>query len=554
MAAVLRANDGTEIPTSIRRVRLSPEKTGLSTTYYRYRADAVNLRPGETYTYQIFANGQEVTPVGNVFRTDDGNPFTFLAFGDSGMGTDGQVKIARRMNTESVSVALPLGDLAYPTGTYQQLEERYFNVYAPLMGRTPFFATPGNHDYYQEEAAPLLDSCVVPDDNVRAEDINRYYSFDWGPVHFVAIDSNTPLAACANGEEAMLRWLERDLSQTRKFWRIAYMHHPPYPSGAHEFEIEAERVRKYLVPIFEKYGVQLVLSGHEHSYQRSKPMREGAPLLNRKGIVYVVSGGAGAWLYEHTVRSHMDVGVTAFHYLLGEVDQGKLTMRAVAADGPDLDAFVMTPKPWLTGDVVNAASGSTGLAESGLASIFGHNLCFAEVRNPNPDSSSIRGTTVTLNDQPVRIIYASPDQLNVLLPEARTGEMSLTITTPNGVVTTNLVIDDCAPAIFSNGNGPLVFHADGVQATAERPVESGESIAIYVTGMGSQPGHVRVGFDGQIVVGEMERTEVPGVSLIRANAPWSIERAVMDLSVYASGKRSNVVNMPAVPVTVGSFD
>lgn len=121
------------------------------------------------------------------FRTADDGPFTFLHFGDSGTGDDRQAQVARRMAGERAALVLANGDLAYPLATYEAVDRLYFSRYEGQMARVPFFAVLGNHDCGVDNGVPLLSALAAPGAG-QAE--GRYYSFDWGNVHFVALDSN----------------------------------------------------------------------------------------------------------------------------------------------------------------------------------------------------------------------------------------------------------------------------------------------------------------------------------------------------------------------------
>lgn len=519
----------------------------MSSNFVRYRADFTNLVAGERYTFRVFQAGQEISASGSAFRTESGGPFRFVAFGDSGMGTPEQRRLATRMNAEPADIVLPLGDLGYPAATYAVLEAYYLNMYGPLAARAPFFATAGNHDYYFKEAEAYLDSHIAPSGEVAEQHAGRYYSYDWGPVHFVVLDSNTPLEHAAGEDKRMLEWLERDLSQTRKFWRVAYFHHPPYASGTHEFSIEGERVRRHVVPILERWGVQLVLCGHEHSYQRTKALRNGEAVEDGNGTVYVISGGGGAPLYQFGPRPLIAAGKADFNYLAGDVDRGRIRIRVVTFEGqPDIDTFIVAPRPQLRGQVVNSASLSTELAVGGLISIYGRNLSFEEVRNPDPaPAGESRGTTVTWQGRAARLLYASPDQVNCVLPMEGTGEGELVVTTPNGSLRLNLNVREVAPAIFVDANGPFVFDAGGQRISAANPVEAGEDLDVYVTGLGTRSNSVLGLFEQRtLATTETAASGTPGVHRVRIKTPARIAGASLRLKLEVAGVASNEVVLP----------
>jgi len=152
----------------------------------------------------------------------------------------------------------------------------------------------GNHDDEANFAAPFRDVFVLPSNGASAafpEHAERFYSFDYGAAHVVAL--NTELAfQNLKRRQAQLDWLERDLAATTQPWKIAVFHRSPYSAGTHHGSDLA--VRAALAPIFDRHHVALVLSGHEHDYERSIPVRETA---DGGPTVYVVSGGGGAKLY-----------------------------------------------------------------------------------------------------------------------------------------------------------------------------------------------------------------------------------------------------------------
>ena len=115
-----------------------------------------------------------------------------------------------------------------------------------------------------------------------------YYSFDWGNVHFVGLDTEL-----TGPEQAA--WLDADLAATDKPWKIVFGHKPPYSSGEHGSD---GAFRNHFVPLIEKHGVQLVLNGHEHDYERTRPI---------ENVTYVVTGGGGRHL-----RSVGTSGFTAY--------------------------------------------------------------------------------------------------------------------------------------------------------------------------------------------------------------------------------------------------
>src|SRR5262249_19386483 len=230
---------------------LTPADTKLSSTIYQYQADVSSLAPGTQYAYRIMMNGATPTPGPGFFQTASPGRFSFLVFGDSGENSVEQRAAIPLMAAEpGVSFLMHTGDLVYPEGNFALYDSNYFSVNAPLLERLPIFATPGNHDYMVDWAAPYLASHLTPLSGVDPVDAGRYYSFDWGNAHFTSLDSNL---LASDAADRMLGWLESDLSATGQFWKILFLHHPPYPTGHHLDDPISAAVRASVNPIVERH-------------------------------------------------------------------------------------------------------------------------------------------------------------------------------------------------------------------------------------------------------------------------------------------------------------
>jgi acid phosphatase type 7 len=566
----LKSESGEERVSGVAHVREFPaHETGWRSTYFLYRVSLADLRPDTSYTYEIRVEGQAVghgltAPAG--FRTAaPGSAFRFLHFADSGTGSEAQRRLAARMLAEDTHLVLANGDLAYDLATHADVEEKYFEIYREMMARTPFFAALGNHEYYTEASRPFLANGVTPTRGVPPADWGRYYSFEWGSAHFVALDSNEPLTRADRGDNAMLAWLERDLAATRKFWRIVFFHHPPHATGKHERQPEAERVRRHILPILERYGVQLVLNGHEHNYQRTLPMLAGL-VSQSEGIVYITSGGGGQHTYESPLGDWMAMVRGVNHYLRGEVTGAALTVSAIAIDGEAIDSVRLAPRPKLAGPAQDAASASPRLACGGLATIFGWNLC-SEQAHPVPSATEVSGTSVTLAGHRLPILYADANQINFHLPWTFTGADTLTVVTPNSAAGLTVNVAAVAPALFRGPDGhAIALDSSGAAITAVSPVRGGDTITLFATGLGGvegfpEPGTtpaapLRVTADVEVLVGGI-RAEVesatlgaayPGVYEVRVRMPGFTPPSAW-VQLVAAGVRSD----PA-PLAMASRD
>ena len=462
-------------------------QTDMGFTFYQYRADLTGLAPGTAYSYQVIQGGQNVTP------ESDYGPVGFLVLGDSGDGSNNQLAVTLQMVTEHPNFVVHVGDIAYQSGTYNEFTANYFEYYYTLMRRACFFTIAGNHEYITQNSAPYLALHAPPTDTVPALDRGKYYSFDWADIHFVGLDANLLDPYFADAQARMLAWFDNDLANTHATWKIVFFHQTAYPIFHHIDDPIDIAARALFVPILERHGVQLVLSGHEHNYQRSKPMRASVPVpVGTGGTVYMVSGGGGGDLHPVVPESFLDWEASVWHYLRVSVDGQKITIQAIGTDGKEFDRLVLTQPPLLgtSNSVVNGASFTSSLATGELVSIFGQQLASGISRASGfPLPSNLDGSTVTLNGVPMALMFASPGQINAALPLDALGPATLRVTTPAGFAEVQINITGVAPAIFPSA----ITHADGSLVSATSPVTPGETLVIYMTGLGQVNGKLGAG-------------------------------------------------------------
>ncbi|MBI2889876.1 MAG: metallophosphoesterase family protein [Nitrospirae bacterium] len=312
-----------------------------------YSAHLGGLSPDTYYCYRVL-NGEREVAAGLRFRTAPADPeatVTFFAIGDFGGGTKDQERIRDRMleRAGDADLVFTTGDNAYTKGTHDQFQRFVFEVYQELMTGLPFFPTPGNHDYGTDLAQPYLDNFFLPENAWREHDRERYYSMEWGPIHYVALDSEMSLLETAEeAEDDMQHWLEADLRDTRQPWKIVALHQPPYSS--HPSREPNPLLGLKLVPLFERYGVQLVLAGHDHFYERSHPILGGKRAgVEEGGVTYVVTGGGGMSLYDVEIGTNplQAAAAKAYHFVIGRVEGSELTLRAVDREGVEIDRVLI---------------------------------------------------------------------------------------------------------------------------------------------------------------------------------------------------------------------
>jgi uncharacterized protein (TIGR03437 family) len=468
-----------------------PAVTKLGFTLYQYRAVLTGLAPNTVYNYRVLAGGEDITARDGPaqFRTPAGSgPFRFLAFGDSGLGSAQQLQIALRMMEEKPSLVLHVGDIAYESGTYDEFIANYFEYYYPMMRRVPFFPVPGNHEYYTDKAAPYLAVHAPPFTPGPPEDAGRYYSYDWGDVHFVALDAN--LLVAPYSAAAQLAWLDQDLASANAKWKIVYWHQTPYPVEHHADDPIDIAARNQFNPILERHRVQLVLTGHEHNYVRTKPMRNNQPVTNGPATVYICSGGGGGALHPVAPAPFVEFAASLHHYLAVDVDASQITVHTIGMDGKEFDRVVLALPSIADGGVVNGASFTEELAPGELVSIFGRGLASQTwMAQGFPLPTTAGGASLTINGSAMPLIYVSPGQINAQVPLDVRGPATLIASTVSGSSQAAIALADTAPAVFPNG----VLHSDGRPVTATLPAQAGETLVIYMTGLGQVNGTLAAG-------------------------------------------------------------
>jgi predicted phosphodiesterase len=289
-------------------------------------SSAGSLEPDTIYCYEV-ADAAGALTQRTGFRTapaaDSDQPVRFIAFGDSGGGGADQLALLDQMYTVPFDLMIHTGDLAYDDGTIDQYENNVFGIYGDLFRNKPFFPASGNHDYHTMQGAPFREVFNLPGDNGE-----KWYSYDWGRVHFVALDTEADYST-------QMDWLDRDLAANQLPWTVIYMHRPPYSSGAHGSDTT---LRYKLAPLLEKYGVQLVLSGHDHDYERMKP---------QNGTAFVVTGGGGVGTKSVGKSSFTAFSEDVIHFVYVEVTADEMTLHAIDATGREFDSMVI---PRVTSD------------------------------------------------------------------------------------------------------------------------------------------------------------------------------------------------------------
>lgn len=339
------------------------------------------------YFYQAGSTAQDLA--GDSFLTPPpagtARPLRVWVLGDSGTadGNQGRVRDAFQTWTGSrdPDFWLMLGDNAYVDGTDLEYQAAVFDAYPQMLRRSVLWPTLGNHDGHTADSAtqtgPYYDAFTLPtgaEAGGRASGTEAYYSFDWSNLHVVVLDS---YETDRSPGSAMLTWLEQDLEDTLQDWIVAVWHHPPYTKGSHDSDLETELIemRENVVPILEEHGVDLMLSGHSHSYERSylidghygssgtfgpanlvdggtgRPTETGAyekPALGQdphRGAVYAVAGSSGQISGGALDHPAMLVSLNVLGSLVLDVSGNRLDATFLDDGGTARDRFSLIKAP-----------------------------------------------------------------------------------------------------------------------------------------------------------------------------------------------------------------
>ena len=359
-------------------------------------ADAASVTEHEVFVTGLFPDTKYFYSVGSATITGaggDANHFVVTApspgtakatrvwvIGDSGRKTPEQVSVRDSYETftgaRPTDLWLMLGDNAYIFGTDSDYQAAVFDIYTNLLAKAVLWPTLGNHDVYTVEASgnhAYFDIFTLPTNGVaggQASGTEHYYAFDYGRIHFICLDSTESVRA---PEGAMARWLTNDLATTAADWIIAFWHHPPYTKGSHDSDTDLELIemRQNLVPLLEAGGVDLVLCGHSHFYERSYLLdghyglstsfssanqlnagdgREGGTGAYHKprggpkanfGTVYTVVGSSGEIFGGPPTHPAMKVSLLQLGSLVLDLNSNRLDATFLGADGSTNDWFTL---------------------------------------------------------------------------------------------------------------------------------------------------------------------------------------------------------------------
>ncbi|MCB9853919.1 MAG: metallophosphoesterase [Phycisphaerales bacterium] len=336
-------------------ILIAPDGTQTTQTVVpkanRYVATFDHLKPGSRYKYTIANRGvlsnHAVESGPHTIRVTPGRDESvrLLAFGDSGIGSNTQTLLADVMANEKPDVVLHTGDLIYPAGAEKDYIPNFYRPYEKLIATAFFMPSEGNHDVATDKGAPLLQQFILPENGPAGIEAERNFWFDYGPARIVALDTNMDAHGGVISHEQMkttvAKWLRQVLTDCDAKWRIVYFHQPFYTGSAHSAEGSAY-VKEAFLDVFDAAGVDLVLCGHNHLYERTAPMRQDKIVEPGKGIVYVTTGAGGAQRYpegDHPPDYIVKFDDGQFSFSRIDLSPTKLSFSQLGENRNAIDAF-----------------------------------------------------------------------------------------------------------------------------------------------------------------------------------------------------------------------
>jgi hypothetical protein len=439
----------------------------LNTNTKEHTVKISNLAPSTIYYYSVGNNSTSFTTPSARFRFKTNPipgsevPTRVWAIGDFGKGNAEQVAVKNSYmqydDSSNTDVWIWLGDNVYNDGTDEEYQTKLFelNGFSDVFSWLPFWPSPGNHDYntvWEESAflgipysnipledheGPYFDLVHVPTEAEAGgfpSELELFYSFDYGDVHFLSLNSEVfDFAQTFEGIDRMKQWIEQDLIQNTRTFTIAYFHQPPYSKGSHDsddaFELVMKAMRERVIPLLESYDIDLVVCGHSHVFERSKLIHghygnsfsfDPSTMLKDgsngnfsqgnayhkdgysntpDGTVYVVCGNSGskedAPSLDYPIMQFVDGGLDACGSFVMDIYKNRLDGKYLHMNGTVMDEFTIL-KSNLTVEIPDVSvCGQESITITPTISGGSDNLHYVWSINNNTS------TSVSINDQQI---------------------------------------------------------------------------------------------------------------------------------------------------------
>jgi len=286
----------------------------------------VTLRPLRSNTRYYYKISCGFTTRTGSFKTAPNHniPFRFAVYGDSRAYPDIHRKVAENILKVNPDFILHVGDLVNDGRKDYQWDSQFFEPLHDVIDHIPIFTSLGNHE---NNAQNYFDLFSLPNNE-------SWYSFNYSNCHFIVLDTNKSYGK----NSKQYRWLRDDLRKTNTKWKFVFFHHPPYGSGIHHGS--DLKVRRLLTPLFRRYGVDIVFSGHHHIYERSYPI--GSAFESKTTpVTYIIAGGGSGPLHKTSPNTWTASTEKINNFCVVNIDGEKLNFKALDTNGRVLDRFTI---------------------------------------------------------------------------------------------------------------------------------------------------------------------------------------------------------------------
>lgn len=286
-----------------------------------HRIELTNLLPNKIYKYRAIHSGDTSSIF--EFRTavPSGTYFRVAVTGDNRSNPEIHSKKSKKIAQHKPYFSIYTGDLCFSGKYYEWKEEFFTPEEQDLICSVPFFNSLGNHEAKTELTKVFLQAPVSSSND------EYYFSFDYGDVHFLILNTETNIKP----DSPQWNFAESDLASTNKKWKIVVFHIPAYSWGGHNGN---KNMQEFTSKVLDKYNVDLVLNGHNHFYQRS--------YVN--GIYHIVFGGGGAPLYEPKSSEYVKKSVKDYHYGIMDVTQESIKLTVYDLRSKIIDELILEKK------------------------------------------------------------------------------------------------------------------------------------------------------------------------------------------------------------------
>lgn len=318
---------------------------------WHFEATITGLSPATAYVYRV-GNASGWSEAASFRAADtETESFSFVYFGDIQVMNNaseeftlwGELAQAAYEKAPDMAFGLFGGDIVESGISLAQFDLFMENA-SPMFSKIPAMPTNGNHEsnFIGGKPEMYLDVFALPENGPEGF-CEEFYSFDYGDCHITVLNSwvfSGEQSMTDDDYEQIYDWIENDLSSSNATWKVVLTHHPSY--ALHSDSV-AEKVRESWSPLFEKYGVSLVLMGHQHVYSRSYPMYNGS-IDYENGIMYVM-GNSGQKFYSSADERYSERTLyNVATYQLIRIDGNTLTLQTFNIDGNELDYCVISPR------------------------------------------------------------------------------------------------------------------------------------------------------------------------------------------------------------------